>query len=368
MPQTRLFLMNLILLLFVFLMAEGNSCGKNEKRVLITGVSGMIGTHVARSFIQKKDSCTIVYGLIRPRTDLSSLTGIIDKIEFVLGDITDAFRMIEVIREIRPTYIYHFAAQAINGISFNMAQLSFDSNIGGTLNLLEALRINNLTTTRFLLAGSSTEYGNTANNHHDPIPENVILDPVSPYGISKMGCEKLANQYFVSHKIPVITARLFIHVGVGGTDSLAINQFCKQIALAEIGKGPKEIRHGNLKTLRDITNARDSAPILIRLAEEGVPGEAYNVGSGNTISIQSLLDTAIKMSKVQVVAVEDKSRLRAFDEKKLVADINKIKKLTGWVPATDMTETVQEILNFWRKKVRNLYCPEASDCPNAVAI
>jgi nucleoside-diphosphate-sugar epimerase len=345
--------------------AQSSSCEKEEKRILITGISGMIGTHVAKAFLKKNDPCTVVYGLIRPRTDLSSLAGFVDKIEFVLGDITDSFRMIDIVKEVKPHYIYHFAAQAINGISFNMAQLSFDSNIGGTLNLLEALRINNMTSTRFLLAGSSTEYGNTANTYHGAIPEDVILDPVSPYGISKTGCEKLANQYFVSHKIPVVTARLFIHVGVGGTDSLAINQFCKQIALAEIGKGSTDIRHGNLKTLRDITNARDSAPILIRLAEEGNSGEAYNVGSGNTISIQSLLDTAIGMSKVIVKGVEDRSRLRSFDEKKLVANIDKIKKLTGWVPATDMTETVQEILNFWRKKVRNLYCPEPGDCPNA---
>lgn len=352
-----------VLLSFAWV-AASESCS-DEKRILITGISGMIGTHVAKAFLKQNKPCTKIYGLIRPRTDLSSLAGVVDKIEFVLGDITDSFRMVDVMKEVRPHYVFHFAAQAINGISFNMAQLSFDSNIGGTLNLLEALRINNLTSSRFLLAGSSTEYGNTANTHHGAIPEDIVLDPVSPYGISKMGCEKLANQYFVSHKIPVITARLFIHVGVGGTDSLAINQFCKQIALAEIGKGPKEIRHGNLKTLRDITNARDSAPILIRLAEEGTPGEAYNVGSGNTISIQSLLDTAIGMSTVSVKGVEDKSRLRSFDEKKLVANIDKIKKLTGWIPATDMTDTVREILNFWRKKVRALYCPEPGDCPNA---
>lgn len=359
-------LVKLILFCYFFLTLVGAVdravCDGHEKRILITGISGMIGTHVAKAFVKKKDPCIRVFGLVRPRSDLSSLAGVLDKIEFVLGDITDSFRMIDVMKEIRPHQVFHFAAQAINGISFSMAQLSFDSNIGGTLNILEGLRINNLTKTRVLLAGSSTEYGNTANTYDGPIPENIILDPVSPYGISKMGCEKVANQYFITHGIQVITARLFIHVGVGGTDSLAINQFCKQIALAEVGKGPKEIRHGNLKTLRDITNARDSAPILIRLIEEGKVGEAYNVGSGNTISIQSLLDTAIGMSKVKVVALEDRSRLRSFDEKKLVANIEKVQKLTGWIPATDMRETVEEILNFWRKKVRALYCVEPGGC------
>lgn len=196
-----------------------------------------------------------------------------------------------------------------------------------------------------------------------PIPEDIVLDPVSPYGISKFATEKIANQYYISHGIPALTARIFIHVGVGGTDSLAINQFCKQVALAELGFSPPVIKHGNLDTARDITDAKDSAVAMIALAEKGEPGEGYNVGSGNSMRISDLLKIAVSMSKVPMTTELDETRLRSFDEKVLVANVDKLKKVTGWTPKPDMEGTIGNILAYWRTKVRTLYCkrPDGTD-------
>ena len=180
--------------------------------VLITGISGMIGSHLARVLVARR--CTRVFGLVRPRSDLSALRGVLRRIELVQGDIADSFRMREVIQRVRPHYVYHFAAQAINGISYAVPSLSIDVNVRGTLNLLEAIReaqahgwrrhggwrrkggagLNPARneSCRVLLAGSSTEYGHTAALHEGPIPESAPLLPVSPYGVSKVATENWA--------------------------------------------------------------------------------------------------------------------------------------------------------------------------------
>ena len=161
-------------------------------------------------------------------------------------------------------------------------------------------------------------------------------------------------------KLPVITARFFIQVGVGGTDSLAIHQFCKQIALAEAGLVEPIVRHGNLGTARDMTDCRDSASVVVNLAEKGQPGEAYNVGSGKSMTIQDLLDIAIAQSNIPIQSMVDSSRFRVYDEKTLVSDNAKIRDLTGWVPNTNMHETVSLILGYWRRRVALLYEMEES--------
>ena len=143
------------------------------KRVLVTGISGMIGSHVARALLQ--NPCRKVYGLVRPRSDLAALRGLLSNIILVVGDIIDATCMENVLRDVRPHYIYHFAAQAINGISYRLPHLTSVVNVEGTQNLLEGLRKLNLTATRVLLAGSSTEYGKTADEWYGPLPEAAPL-------------------------------------------------------------------------------------------------------------------------------------------------------------------------------------------------
>lgn len=325
---------------------------KQVRVVLITGINGMIGSHISKEL--SKIKCFKIHGLVRPRSNLESLSGFLDAVTLHYGDIMDSFFMTNLVASVRPSYIFHFAAQAINGISYSLPRLTVDSNIIGTLNILEAVREQRLKC-RIILAGSSTVYGSAADEIDGPIPETAPLRPVSPYGVSKLAMENLGYQYFKAHGLSVVTARFFIQIGVGGTDSLAVQQFCRQIALAEIGVVPPVIFHGNLESLRDISDVRLSAGLVVKLAQTGSSGESYNIGSGKAVSTRQILNIALSLSKMNFsISMQDR-RIRAYDEKVLLADTSKLTELLKVSVSHNLVSTIQDILNFWRFKIRQLY-------------
>lgn len=336
-------------------LSASGACEGIERRVLVTGISGMIGSFVARAVLE--NPCAKVYGLVRWRSNLHNLQGVLERITLVYGDLADAFRMRDVIREILPDRVFHFGGQAINNVGFGSPQHTLQVNVIGTLNLLEAVKeVESLRQhTKILFAGSSTEYGKTGDDWDGPIPETAPLLPVSPYGVSKASGEMLVRQYFLAYGVQSVIARIFIHVAPGGTEHLAIQEFSRQLAMIELGLQAPEILHGNLEAQRDMTDVRDSALVYVTLLEKGVPGEAYNVGSSTPYSTQQILDMIIEHSRVPVVSKVDPTRYRHFDEKVLVADISKLQAQTGWVPNPDMRRTVGSVLDYWRREVTLRY-------------
>ncbi len=348
---------------------------------LVTGISGMIGSYVAKALVDT--GRYQVHGLVRFRSKLSNLAGYVNSITLHYGDITDSTRMRSLLREVKPAFIYHMAAQAINGVSYDSPELTMHTNVMGTLNLLEAVKTElslpvgthsqdtkakHVPPCRILIAGSSTEYGQTADEWNGPIPEDAPMKPVSPYGVSKVATEMLAFQYFRSFGIQSIVARFFIQVAAGGTEHLAMQEFARQIAMIERGLQPPVLKHGNLQTKRDMTDIAESAGVVVSLAEKGVPGEAYNIGSGETYKMQDLLDMMLKQSKVKIAAELDTSRLRVYDEKELVVDNQKLRKVTGWTPKPNIAHTIKQVLDYWRREVHDRYVAIGTDGDSSTII
>ena len=292
-----------------------------NRTCLVTGISGMIGSYIAREL--RSRGCA-VHGIVRFRTHYGNLAGLLSgEVTLHRGDITDSAFVRRVLGALRPDFIFHFAAQSLNGVSTDSPYLSMQVNIVGTLNILEAAKDLGLLDTRIFNAGSSTVYGKTSDEWDGPLPEDAPLQPVTPYGVSKVAQEMLGLQYFHAHGLHVVTGRFFQQVASGGPETLAVQDFAMQIALVEHGvRRDAVLVHGNLDTWRDMTDVRDSSRVMVQLAETSAPGKVYNVCSNRAIKVSELLATLLSLSPMggNITLQQDPARLRAFDEKVLLGD------------------------------------------------
>lgn len=320
------------------------------KRALITGITGMLGSHVAEALLQRGYK---VYGVIRPRSNVRNIATFSHNITVVTAELTDSWRALKVVRDVEPDYIYHFAAQAFNSLSFDDPEYTLSTNLMSTLNLLEAVRaLGFIAKTKILVAGSSTVYGSSTEQWDGPIPEGAPMQPVSPYGVSKAATELLVLQYTRTHKVHAVVSRFFIHLAPRGVEALALHEFARQIALIERGLQAPTIQHGDITTRRDITDIVDSAPVVACLAEVAESGTVVNVGSNISYTMRDLLERAVALSNVPgTELVMDPARLRAYDERVVMADISKLKAITGWQPRPDMDHLIRLLLDYWRREI-----------------
>lgn len=311
----------------------------------------MLGSHIAEALLHRGFK---VYGVIRPRSNIRNIASFVHNITIVSADLTDSWRTLGAMKDVLPQYIFHFAAQAFNSQSFEEPEHTLSTNVISTLNILESVRHLGLQeVTRVIVAGSSTVYGASTEHWSGPIPESAPLQPVSPYGVSKVTTELLALQYKRAHGIHTVVPRFFIHLGPRGVEALALQEFSRQIAMIERGLQEPVIRHGDLSTQRDITDIVDSAPVVVCLAEVAPSGTVVNIGSNISYTMRGLLERLVEMSSASasIRLEEDPSRLRVYDERSVLADISHVRRLTGWVPKPDMPHLIGLLLNYWRREV-----------------
>ena len=218
------------------------------------------------------------------------------------------------------------------------------TNLGGTLNLLEAIRRHS-PGTRFAFAGSGTEYGDPETL---PTPETSPLKPTSPYAASKAAADLLCYQYFRSFELPVFRYRIFGTTGPGKRGD-SINDFASQIAAAEKqGAGPAVIRVGNVEKSRDVTDVRDAVRAMVRVVEAGEPGGAYNIASGVPRKVSETLAQLISLARIPVTQEVDPTRFRKVDEPVHLADVGRLRGL-GWASTIPFERTLEDVLDFWRQ-------------------
>lgn len=316
-------------------------------RVLVTGIRGFVGTHLTEFLLSKKG--VEIHGIARASSRKFASEKITKRVFIHPCDLCDASGVRRILKKVRPDRIFHLAAQSFVPRSWEAPSETLINNLIGQLNLLEALRKLGLNP-RVQIAGSSEAYGRVGPNEI-PIKETNPFRPLSPYGVSKAAQDLLAYQYYQSFRLNLVRTCAFSHTGPGQKDVFVASNFAKQIALIEAGKQSPVIQVGNLETVRDFTDVRDTVRAYWLALEKGEPGEVYNIASGVGRSIQEILEIYLEQCKIKVKVKRDALRIRPNDVPIRVGDGEKFFKRTGWVPEIPFKKTLLDLLNDWRRNI-----------------
>ena len=315
-------------------------------KVLITGITGFVGSHLVEFLLEKEAE---IYGLVRWRSKTDNIDHIKNRLNLLQGDLRDSHSIKKLIDDVEPDYIFHLAAQSFVPMSWNAPSDTMETNINGTIHLLEAVR-KSKSNPKIQIAGSSEEYGLVLPNE-TPIKETNQLRPLSPYGISKVAEDLVGWQYFKSYGLNIVRTRAFNHTGPRRGEVFVTSNFAKQIAEIEKGLKHPVIYVGNLDAQRDFTDVRDMVNAYWMSLNKCKFGEVYNICSEKAITIKSLLDMVLSMSKKEIEVKIDTNRLRPSDVEILQGDCSKFRNETGWKPEIAFEKTMEDLLNYWREKL-----------------
>lgn len=316
-------------------------------RVLITGLTGFVGSHLAELLLATPPY--EVHGILRWRSKVDNIAHITQGLQLHECDLRDAAAVTEVIRVIRPRIVFHLAAQSFVHASWLAPSETLSTNILGEVNLLEAIRrYAPLSTVH--IAGSSEEYGLVMPSEL-PVKETNPLRPLSPYAVSKVAQDLLGFQYFQSYRLRIIRTRAFNTTGPRRGEVFAESNFARQIVEIERGLRPPVVDVGNLEARRDYTDVRDIVRAYVLAVKKGVPGEVYNICSGRTYRMRDVLTLLLKRSRVTVSIRRDPARFRPSDVAILCGDHSKFTRLTGWRPTIPLRQTLNDLLEYWRRTI-----------------
>lgn len=307
--------------------------------VLITGGTGFIGCHLARALLAEGRKVVVAgyHGQLKEPWPWSPEA---EKGRVSL-DVRDKDAVFELVERIRPEEVYHLAAQSLPALSWKLPEETMDINSRGTIHLFEALKAAGLKP-RVFVACSSAEYGIVPPDQ-TPVREDRVLQPVHPYGVSKVAQDLLAYQYWKNDGIPAIRGRIFNTTGPGKSQD-APGDFAERIVKLEKAGGPGKLRVGNLTPRRDLSDVRDQVRAIMGATRKGTPGEAYNLSTGRTIVIQELVDKFVAHAKVAVTVEVDPALLRPTDEPVIWGDNRKLVEATGYQARVPLGKTVDDML------------------------
>lgn len=327
------------------------------KNVLITGITGMVGSHLADFLIENTD--WKIFGFARWYDNFENLEHLFnkinqkDRIELIYGDLNDIPSLINSIEISKPDYVFHLAAQSYPKTSFDAPIETLQTNIIGTANLLESIRKSKYNKSIIHVCSSSEVFGKVGKENL-PIKENCSFHPASPYAISKVGTDLIGRCYAEAYDMNIMTTRMFTHTGPRRSDVFAESTFAKQIAMIEAGLQEPKIYVGNLESLRTYADVRDAVKAYYMLVTiNPQKGESYNIGGTHTCKVGEMLDFLISKStfKSNIEIITDQTRLRPIDADLQIPDTTKFKNHTGWCPEISFEKTMEDLLQFWRNKV-----------------
>ena len=320
----------------------------SDKRVLITGISGFVGSHLTDQLLQMEAR---VYGLVRRHSvpQYSNVRHIIDQIDLYEGNLTDSASVLDIVRKVEPNVIFHLGAQSFVPTSFRNPHETYETNVIGTSNVLEAVRRTE-TVERVHHACSSEEYGKVYPNEV-PIKETNPLRPQSPYAVSKVAHEYAARTHAECYGVPSVITRGFNHTGPRRGLQFVTSVVCRQILRISKEETSRKgvVKLGNPNAIRDFTDVRDMVQGYLLAAEKAKIGEPYNLGSGWGITIGNLVKLAAKIEGVEVKIEIDKDRLRPADVEILICDSTKAQEELGFKIQIPMTKAVEDNIAYYKE-------------------
>jgi GDP-4-dehydro-6-deoxy-D-mannose reductase len=306
---------------------------------LVTGAEGFIGSHMVKHL---DDRGWKVTGSYLSANSVSFLK--LPNVRFTQCDLRNGQRVTQVVTQCQPTHIFHFGAQSLPTLSWSDPVGTFESNVMGSLYLFEAVR--HLRRPPVVVSAcSSAEYG-TVPATAIPVKEEQSLQPLHPYGISKVCLDLLAREYFLDYKIPAVNVRLFNTTGPGKRND-APSDFVWQLARIKKGLQAPVIEVGNLEPHRAFLDVNDAVRGFYLAAMKGKRGEAYNLCATRTYQMRELLNTAIRLSGVKAEVRPVSRLMRPSDEKIIFGSTRKIRKHTGWKPLNSLEQTLKSMLEYW---------------------
>ena len=334
-------------------------------KALITGITGMVGSHLADYLLEHTD--WDVYGVCRWRSPLDNVAHLLGRVNrrervfFEYADLNDEMSLVRVIHDIRPDYVFHLAAQSYPLTSFTAPVDTLNTNVLGTCRLLEAIRMEMERGAGYKpvvhVCASSEVFGKipAEKKPESGIHEECPFHPASPYAISKAGTDLLGRYYAQAYGMTVMTTRMFTHTGPRRGDVFHESTFAKQIAMIEAGMIEPKVLTGNLKSLRTYADVRDAVRAYYMLVTVNpAAGEYYNIGGTYTCEVGDTLNTLLSYStrKDEIEIVTDPERLRPIDADLQVPDCTKFKEHTGWEPEIRFETTMHDLLDYWRDRVK----------------
>ncbi len=318
---------------------------------LITGISGFVGSHLAEYLLENTD--WNIVGMIRWRSPLDNIKGILqnERVRFVYADLRDTIAINHAVRDANPDYVFHLAAQSYPQTSFTSPLDTMETNVQGTIRLLEALRGSEA---KIHVCSSSEVYGRTNKRN---ITEDQPFHPASPYAISKIAADCAARFYAEAYGMHIQITRMFTHSGPRRGDVFAESSFAKQIAMFEAGMTDR-VSVGNLDSTRTIADVRDAVRAYHMLLTVGPKsGEVYNIGGNHTCRVRDMLVTLLRLSNAEPAIEPDPARMRPIDADLQIPDCSKFISRTGWKPEITYEQTMRDLLEFWRGKVQDGVLP-----------
>jgi len=311
----------------------------NSKTAVVTGAEGFIGSHLVH-FLHARGWNVIGGYRLHGGNSFPKLR----HVKFVQCDLRNGQAITQLLNDVQPTHIFHLGAQSLPTVSWMDPVGTFESNVMGSLHLIEAVR--HMRRRPVLVSAcSSAEYGHVP-PRSVPVLEEQPLKPLHPYGISKVCLDLLGRQYFLDYQIPIVNLRLFNTTGPGKTND-APSDFVRQVVKIKKNLQAPVLEVGNLRSYRAFLDVTDTVRGFYLAALKGRHGEAYNLCATKMYTIREVLRLLLRLSGIKAEIRPVSRLMRPSDEKVIFGDTQKIRKDTGWKPLISIEQTLTSMLNYW---------------------